>query len=126
VSAQDSISEVFDVFLCHNSQDKQVVREIAQRLKELGIKPWLDREQIRPGTTWQKALGDQIRSIKSAAVFVGESGIGPWQDEEIQGFLNEFMNRSCAVIPADSSFCCHDAGSTVDAEEPSPCRFSHI
>ena len=27
------------------------------------------------------------------------NGIGPWQDEEIQAFLSEFMRRKCRVIP---------------------------
>ncbi len=99
MNGQDSKAEIFDVFLCHNSEDKQAVREIAQRLVKAGIKPWLDEEQIRPGTTWQKALGDQIERIKSAGVFVGKNGIGPWQDEEIQAFLSEFMRRKCPVIP---------------------------
>src|ERR1700680_4017820 len=68
-------------------------------LAKEGIRPWLDEDQIRPGTSWQKALGEQIESIKSAAVFVGKNGIGPWQDEEIQAFLSEFMRRKCPVIP---------------------------
>jgi hypothetical protein len=99
VNAQDPKAEIFDVFLCHNSEDKPAVVEIAQRLKEEGIKPWLDVEQIRPGTTWQTALGEQIESIKSVAVFVGKNGIGPWQNEEIQAFLSEFMRRGCPAIP---------------------------
>lgn len=100
MNGQDSNAEVFDVFLCHNSEDKPAAREIAQKLVKEGVKPWLDIEQIRPGTTWQTALGEQINSIKSAAVFVGNSGIGPWQKEEIQAFLNEFIERKCPVIPA--------------------------
>jgi hypothetical protein len=100
VNGQDSQAEIFDVFLCHNSEDKPAVREIAQKLIGAGIKPWLDAEQIRPGTTWQTALGEQIESIKSAAVFVGENGLGPWQNEEIQAFLSQFMERKSPVIPA--------------------------
>ena len=99
MNPQDSRAEIFDVFLCHNSADKPAVREIAQMLVKEGIKPWLDEEQIPPGTRWQKALGDQIESIKSAAVFVGRNGIGPWQDEEIQALISEFMRRKCPVIP---------------------------
>jgi TIR domain len=57
VNGQDSNAEFFDVFLCHNSEDKPAVREIAQKLSEKKIKPWLDEEQIRPGTSWQTALG---------------------------------------------------------------------
>lgn len=64
-----------------------------------GIKPWLDIEQIPPGASWQTELGEQINSIKSAAVFVGNRGIGPWQNEEIQAFLSQFMERKCPVIP---------------------------
>jgi hypothetical protein len=104
VSVQDSNPVVFDVFLCHNSEDKPAVREISKKLVREGIKPWLDEEQIRPGTNWQTVLGEQIRSIRSAAVFVGNGGIGPWQNEEIQAFLNEFIERKCPVIPTILAF----------------------
>jgi TIR domain len=96
---EDSKAEIFDVFLCCNSEDKPAIREIARRLAQKGIKPWIDEEQIRPGTSWQKALGQQFESIKSAAVLVGESGVGPWQDQEIQAFLNQFQRRPCPIIP---------------------------
>jgi len=39
VNAQDSNAEIFDVFLCHNSEDKPAVRDIAQQLVREGIKP---------------------------------------------------------------------------------------
>jgi hypothetical protein len=98
VNGQGS-TEIFHVFLCHNGEDKPAVREIAKKLAEKNIKPWLDEEQIRPGTSWQPVLGEQIKKINSAAVFVGNSGIGPWQDEEIQALLSQFMKRKCPVIP---------------------------
>jgi TIR domain-containing protein len=99
VSGSGPKAEIFDVFLCHNSEDKAVIRDIARKLSEENIKPWLDEEQIRPGTSWQTALGRQIESIKSAAVFVGESGIRPWQNQEIQALLSQFVERECPVIP---------------------------
>ena len=91
--------ENFDVFLCHNSEDKPVVREISRKLVEKNIKPWLDEDEIRPGTSWQIALGRQIEIIRSAAVFVGASGVGPWQNQEIQALLSQFVKRECPVIP---------------------------
>ena len=99
MNAIDSTAEIFDVFLCHNSEDKPAIREIAQKLKKEGIKPWLDEDQIRPGTSWQTALGHQIECIKSAAVFLGDSGLGPWQNQESQAFLNQLVERECPVIP---------------------------
>ena len=89
----------FDVFLCHNSQDKKAVIELALRLKDRGILPWLDAWEIPPGTRWQRALEDQIKKVKTAAVFVGKNGIGPWQDMEQEAFLSQFVKRKCSVIP---------------------------
>ncbi|MBI5367704.1 MAG: SUMF1/EgtB/PvdO family nonheme iron enzyme [Planctomycetes bacterium] len=95
----DALSRRFDVFLCHRSGDKAAVKRIGEQLRERGLRPWLDEWEIRPGTSWQQALECAIASIGSAAVFVGKGGIGPWQNEEIQAFLREFVNRHCPVIP---------------------------
>ncbi len=89
----------FDLFICHNGDDKPEVREIVNNLKSLGIKTWFDEEQIPAGMLWQPALEQQIEEIKAAAVFVGSNGIGPWHEFEIRAFLSEFMNRKCPVIP---------------------------
>lgn len=89
---------VFDVFLCHNWADKPAVRELAQRLRERGLRPWLDEHQLRPGLPWQSEVEDQIRSIPAAAVLVG-SRVGPWQDQELAAFLRQFLRRGCPVIP---------------------------
>jgi hypothetical protein len=50
VSEPNTNTEIFDVFLCHNSEDKPAIRNIARKLVENGITPWLDDEQIRSGT----------------------------------------------------------------------------
>ncbi|MBW4432066.1 MAG: toll/interleukin-1 receptor domain-containing protein [Pelatocladus maniniholoensis HA4357-MV3] len=91
--------EQFDVFLCHNSKDKPAVIQVAQQLQDKGIKPWLDIWHLRPGFSWQRALEQQINQIASAAVFVGKSGFGPWQSQEVDAFLRAFVNRQCPVIP---------------------------
>jgi DNA polymerase III delta prime subunit len=92
-------AEIFDVFMCHNSQDKPAVREVAQKLSEENIKPWLDEADIRSGTFWHTAIGQQIETVKSAAVFVGQHGLGPWQNREIIALLDQFDRRGCPVIP---------------------------
>jgi len=89
----------FDIFLCHNSEDKPKVKEIGEKLKQLGILPWLDEWELRPGFPWQEVLEEQIETIKAVAVFVGEKGIGPWQNVELNAFLREFVERRCPVIP---------------------------
>ncbi len=93
-------SGAYDVFLCHNSQDKAAVKQVGEQLKERGILPWLDEWEFRPGLAWQKRLESQIEHIKSAAVFIGPNGRGPWQDLELDAFLRMFVHRQCPVIPA--------------------------
>ena len=89
----------YDVFLCYNSADKERVKAIGEQLKERGILPWLDVWEIRPGTRWQPELEKQIKSIKSAAVFIGPKGRGPWQDVEIEALLMQLVKRKCPIIP---------------------------
>jgi hypothetical protein len=92
-------SAEFDVFLCHNWADKASVRRIADHLEEHGILPWLDERELPPGQPWQQLLEKQIARIRSAAVFVGAAGVGPWQEQELYGFLREFVSRRSPVIP---------------------------
>jgi hypothetical protein len=96
---QKRASAEFDVFLCHNGADKPSVRRIADRLEEQGILPWLDERELPPGQPWQQLLEKQIGHIRSAAVFVGAAGVGPWQEQELYGFLREFVSRRSPVIP---------------------------
>lgn len=37
----------FDVFLSHSAKDKPVVRELAARLQQDGVRVWLDEVQIK-------------------------------------------------------------------------------
>ncbi len=89
----------FDVFLCHNSIDKPSVRELNNYFKGKGLKTWLDEEQLPLGRPWQVEIEKRIADIRTAVVFVGASGLGPWQDMEIRAFLNEFIQRGVPVIP---------------------------
>ncbi|SRR6266403_295764 len=89
----------YDIFLCHNSDDKPEVKAIAESLKERGYLPWLDEWELEPGKSWQRDLEKQIRRLPSAAIFVGRSGIGPWQRTEIDAILRLFVKRERPAIP---------------------------
>jgi hypothetical protein len=89
----------FDVFLCHNSEDKPEVRKIADALEKQNIKTWLDQINLRPGTIWLDEIQQQIKQIRTVAVFIGKSGVGPWQAEEIRETLIQFKQDGRLVIP---------------------------
>jgi WD40 repeat protein len=89
----------YDVFLCYNNMDKAHVTAIGEQLKERGILPWLDYWEIRPGMRWQTELRRTIKSIKSAAIFIGPRGAGPWQELEVEAILQDFIRRKRPIIP---------------------------
>ena len=94
------MTEIFDVALIHNSQDKPTVRMLAQALKARGLKVWLDEEQVVPGRSWQAALLPILQSsLHSVAVLTGKSGIGPWVSQDMYALLRIFVKRSLPVIP---------------------------
>ena len=39
----------YDVFISHSSQDKPAVRELAERLRQDGLRVWFDEWEIKPG-----------------------------------------------------------------------------
>jgi nucleotide-binding universal stress UspA family protein len=69
----------FDIFLSYNSQDKSTVREIYKDLRQRGLRPWLDEEELVPGRPWQEGLEAVIGTIRAASVLVGQGGLGPWE-----------------------------------------------
>jgi hypothetical protein len=89
----------FDVFLAHNSRDRPAVKRVAEHLKRRGIYPWVDDEQVPPGRRFQKQLQQAICHVRSAAVFIGASGVGPWQDLELETFVQECVRKKLPVIP---------------------------
>jgi hypothetical protein len=95
----------YNVFMCHNSEDKPEVQKVGLKLIQRHVVPWLDEWDLRPGLPWQEALEAQIGQLTSAAVFVGSSGFGPWQNMELAAFLREFVSRRCPVIPVILATC---------------------
>jgi len=91
--------QTFDVFLSHNSKDKPAVRQIAEALKERGLRVWLDEWELIPGRPWIPALEKIIETTSTVAVFVGENGLGPWEQPEMEGALLESVKRGLPVMP---------------------------
>jgi hypothetical protein len=96
---KNSDAEPFDVFLSYNSGDRPQVVEVYKWLRKVGLKPWLDIYEARPGLPWQDALQHGIEGCKSVVVFIGCSGLGPWEVPEMNAALREQVDRKCPVIP---------------------------
>jgi len=94
------MAQQFDVFLAHSSKDKPLIRQIYRELKQRGMRPWLDEEEIAPGTQFQDEIQQAIGQIKvAAAICIGQHGLGRWQKLELKSFISQCVNRNIPVIP---------------------------
>jgi hypothetical protein len=91
----------YDVFLSHQSGDKPQVEQLAVRLEdEGGLKPFLDKWHLVPGAPWQEELEAALDRSATCAVFLGASGLGAWENEEMRMALDERVrNSNFRVIP---------------------------
>ena len=96
---RDELDEKFDIFLAHNSKDKPAVQSLARELRKRKIKPWVDTEQIRPGTLFQTSITFAINDVKTVAVIIGESGVGNFQSLEIKTFISKAVDAGIPIIP---------------------------
>src|ERR1700746_3352441 len=81
---EDLLAMSYHVFLSHSSADKPAVEELARRLAKEGIQAWLDKWNLISGGSLQSAIEKALAESERCAVFVGPSGVGPWQNEEMR------------------------------------------
>jgi small GTP-binding protein len=89
----------FDVFLSHNAKDKPAVEKIAKRLLAVGIRPWLDKWNLSPGSTFSEAFEQTIKTIPCAALCFGPADIGTWHIMEIRAYVEKWASGSARMIP---------------------------
>jgi TIR domain/AAA ATPase domain len=77
-----------------SSADKPAVEELARRLTKEGIQAWLDKWNLIPGDPWQAAIEKALAESETCAVFVGPSGFGPWQNEEMRAAIDQRVRDS--------------------------------
>lgn len=94
-------SPQYDVFLSHNSKDKEIVTKIAEYLEDTaGLKSWLDEWELVPGKRWISGLKKAITDVPCIAVFIGNYGYGNWQGIEIEeSLIIEGARKDIRIIP---------------------------
>jgi TIR domain/Clp amino terminal domain, pathogenicity island component len=56
------------IFLCHSSADKPAIRELFHKLRQEGLAPWFDEENLLPGEDWDLAIRRAVRNADCVAV----------------------------------------------------------
>ena len=94
----------YHVFLSHSTPEKPAVEELAVRLRREGIEPWLDKWNLVPGELCQVVMETALTDCATCAVFIGPSGFGVWQEEEMRAAIARRVNEARTVPNAKDRF----------------------
>ena len=94
------VANTIDVFLSYNRLEVELVAELAQELRQRGLRPWFDRDDIVGGDPFPRTIEDAISRAKTAAFIVGTSGVGKrWHERERQALIQRSVEKGLRVIP---------------------------
>lgn len=79
------------VFLCHSSHDKPLVRKIYQDLQNYPIAPWLDEEKLLPGQDWELEIKRAVRASDVIIVCISKGSVNK------EGFLQKEIRLALDV-----------------------------
>ena len=84
------------VFLSHVREDAERIERLASGLEARTIKTWIDRQQIKPGQRWKKAIEDAIRSGAFFVACFSKASVArtrSYMNEELQIAIEEVRLR---------------------------------
>ena len=91
--SEDSERLSVDVFICHNSDNRQEVRRLRHDLEAHGLQTWLDEADLEPGANWPEELEAVVTRARSALVCFGDQGLGRWQKLELQILISMSVDQ---------------------------------
>lgn len=98
------------VFLCHSNRDRTKVRELYKLLRRDGFNPWLDEENLLPGSDWQTEILKAIRGSDFIIVCLSRTSINKagYLQKELKHALDiadEQPEGAIFIIPAKLEEC---------------------
>lgn len=79
------------VFIIYARDDLETAKRLAALLKDAGLSPWLDVEQLVPGQVWKKAVLKALEESSVALVIVS-------RNLEKNGFVREELNAAMKLL----------------------------
>ncbi|MBI5963570.1 MAG: toll/interleukin-1 receptor domain-containing protein [Chloroflexi bacterium] len=89
------------VFLCHASQDKPIVRELYRKLSaEPWVDPWLDEERLLPGQDWDLEIKKAVESSDAILVCLSSTSVSKegYVQKELRKVIDVSLEKPEGVI----------------------------
>ena len=91
----------YDVFLSHSSAEKPVVRELAERLRDAGLRVWLDEWIVQPGDLISQKIEDGLEQSALLLFCMSANAFGSdWVTlESHSAIFRDPLNRDRRFVP---------------------------
>src|SRR5664280_1824285 len=91
----------YDVFLSHSAKDKSVVRPLAERLREAGLRLWFDEWEIKPGDSIPAKIEEGLEHSRVLVLCMSANAFGSdWAQLEAGTFrFRDPLNKERRFIP---------------------------
>ena len=91
----------YDVFLSHSSKDKKIVLELAERLRNDGVKVWLDTWEIKPGDSIPSKIEKGLEQSRVLVLCMSANAFGSdWAQLESGTFrFRDPLNKERRFLP---------------------------
>ena len=91
----------FDVFLSHSSHDKSIVRPLAERLRQDGLRVWFDEWELRPGDSIPSTIEAGLEQSRVLVLCMSAQAFGSdWAQLEFGTLrFRDPLNKDRRFIP---------------------------
>ena len=91
----------FDVFISHASEDKDdVVRPLANALREGGLTVWYDEFELRIGDSLRRKIDRGLASSRFGVVVLSKAFFGRgWPEYELDGLVTRAVSGDQVLLP---------------------------
>jgi len=91
----------YDVFLSHSAKDKSVVRPLAERLRQDGLKVWFDEWVLKPGDSIPAKIEEGLEHSRVLVLCMSANAFGSdWTQLEAGTFrFRDPLNKERRFIP---------------------------
>lgn len=79
-----------EVFICHAHEDKDYADSLYKTLEKAGIRPWLDKENLRGGDEWDKVIEKAIEKEIDYVIILQSRELA----KKVEGYVNKEINMA--------------------------------
>ena len=99
-SVNQNPSQIYDVFICHATEDKEpFVRELAEELSK-SLKVWYDDFSLSLGDSLRRKIDKGIESSRYGVVILSENFFcKEWPQRELDGLVTKERNFDKVILP---------------------------